>query len=41
MLEKIKTNYNHTIYACYLAYIVQAIINAFIEDENALKELGI
>ena len=29
MIRKIKNNYNHTIYACYLAYIVQAIINNF------------
>lgn len=29
MFQKIKTDYNHTIYACYLAYIVQAIINNF------------
>lgn len=29
MISKIKSNYNHTIYACYVAYIVQAIINNF------------
>ncbi|MBQ9142057.1 MAG: MFS transporter [Lachnospiraceae bacterium] len=29
MLSKIKTNYNHTIYASYIAYIVQAINNNF------------
>ncbi len=29
MIGKIKTDYNHTIYACYVAYIVQAIINNF------------
>lgn len=29
MIQKIKNDYNHTIYACYLAYIVQAIINNF------------
>lgn len=29
MLQKIKTNYNHTIYASYLGYITQAIINNF------------
>ena len=27
MLQKIRTNYQHTIYACYLGYITQAIIN--------------
>ena len=29
MIHKIKSSYNHTIYACYIAYIVQAIINNF------------
>ena len=29
MLSKIKNNYNHTIYASYIAYIVQAINNNF------------
>jgi len=29
MITKIKKDYNHTIYACYIAYIVQAIINNF------------
>ena len=29
MIKKIKNNYNHTIYASYLGYIVQAIINNF------------
>ncbi len=29
MLQKIKSNYNHTIYASYLGYIVQAIANNF------------
>ena len=26
---KIKDNYNHTIYACYIGYITQAIVNNF------------
>ncbi len=30
MLDKIKNNYNHTIYASYIGYITQAIINNFI-----------
>lgn len=29
MLKKIRTNYQHTIYACYIGYITQAIINNF------------
>ena len=29
MLQKIRTNYQHTIYACYIGYITQAIINNF------------
>lgn len=29
MLQKIKGNYNHTIYASYLGYITQAIVNNF------------
>lgn len=29
MIQRLRNNYNHTIYACYLAYIVQAIINNF------------
>lgn len=29
MLRNIKTNYEHTIYACYLGYITQAIVNNF------------
>lgn len=28
-MNSIKTNYDHTIYACYLGYITQAIINNF------------
>lgn len=30
MLNKVKTNYNHTIYACYIGYITQAIVNNFV-----------
>ncbi len=30
MLTKIKKNYNHTIYACYIGYITQAIVNNFV-----------
>lgn len=30
MLKSIKKNYNHTIYACYIAYITQAIVNNFV-----------
>ena len=29
MFGKIKSNYNHTIYACYIGYITQAIVNNF------------
>lgn len=29
MLSKLKSDYNHTIYAGYIAYIVQAINNNF------------
>jgi len=29
MISKIKTNYNHTIYASYIGYITQAIVNNF------------
>lgn len=29
MLKNIKTNYNHTIYASYIGYITQAIVNNF------------
>lgn len=29
MLKKIKTDYNHTIYACFTGYIIQAIVNNF------------
>lgn len=29
MLENIKTRYEHTIYACYVGYITQAIVNNF------------
>lgn len=28
-MERIKNSYNHTIYACYLGYITQAIVNNF------------
>jgi len=30
MFGKIKSNYNHTIYACYIGYITQAIVNNFV-----------
>lgn len=30
MLEKIKNNYGHTIYASYIGYITQAIVNNFV-----------
>lgn len=30
MLQKIKTRYEHTIYACYIGYITQAIVNNFV-----------
>lgn len=30
MLQGIKKNYNHTIYACYIGYITQAIVNNFV-----------
>lgn len=30
MLQKIRTSYEHTIYASYLGYIVQAIVNNFV-----------
>lgn len=29
MLQRIRANYQHTIYACYIGYITQAIINNF------------
>lgn len=29
MLKKIQTNHNHTIYACFTGYIIQAIVNNF------------
>lgn len=29
MIDKIKNNYEHTIYACYIGYITQAIVNNF------------
>ncbi len=30
MFTKVKSNYNHTIYACYIGYITQAIVNNFV-----------
>lgn len=30
MLNSIRKNYNHTIYACYIGYITQAIVNNFV-----------
>lgn len=30
MFQGIKKNYNHTIYACYIGYITQAIVNNFV-----------
>ena len=30
MLKKIRHNYNHTIYASYIGYIIQAIVNNFV-----------
>ncbi len=30
MFQSIKKNYNHTIYACYIGYITQAIVNNFV-----------
>lgn len=30
MFIRIKSNYNHTIYACYIGYITQAIVNNFV-----------
>ena len=29
-MQKIRQNYNHTLYASYLGYITQAIVNTFI-----------
>ncbi len=29
-MNRVKENYNHTIYACYVAYIIQAIVNNFV-----------
>ena len=29
MIDKIKNSYEHTIYACYIGYITQAIVNNF------------
>ncbi len=30
MFSKVKANYNHTIYACHIGYITQAIVNNFV-----------
>ena len=30
MKEKIRNSYEHTIYACYIGYITQAIVNNFV-----------
>lgn len=29
-MEKHKGNYNHTKYACYIAYVSQAVVNNFV-----------
>ena len=30
MNTRIKENYNHTLYACFTGYIIQAIVNNFV-----------
>ena len=29
MLKTIRNNYQHTVYACFIGYVVQAIVNNF------------